>query len=73
LLKEDEMKILGIISKRLLVRKEELVRMLKQEGFSDGLFLANRLKEMGYLKFVDAVGSPCYTITQSGMKILKGE
>ncbi|MEE9323660.1 MAG: hypothetical protein V3U72_03875 [Candidatus Aenigmarchaeota archaeon] len=72
MLAEKEMQILGMIGRHLLVRKEELKRMLSEEGFDDGIFIANRLSQLGYLKFIEAVGSPCYTITQEGIRMLKG-
>lgn len=71
MLAENEMQVLEMIGRHLLVRKEELKRMLSEEGFSDGIFIANRLSEMGYVKFIEAVGSPCYTITQEGLRLLK--
>lgn len=72
MLSEREIQVLEVFAGNLLVRKEELKRILNEKGFSDGLFMANRLSELGYLKFVEAVGSPCYTITQEGLRILKG-
>jgi arginine repressor len=72
MLRENEIRVLEIINRQLLVRKEELRRALREEGFDDGISIANRLMELGYVKFIEAVGTPCYTITQSGMKILKG-
>jgi len=71
MLRERDRQVLEIINRQLLIRKEELKRQLRNEGFDDGISIANRLMEMGYLKFVEAVGTPCYTITQSGMKVLK--
>jgi arginine repressor len=71
MLRENEIRVLEIINRQLLVRKEELRRALREEGFDDGISIANRLMELGYVKFIEAVGTPCYTITQSGMKILK--
>ncbi len=71
MLTEKEMEILEIIGKRLLVRKEELKTILREKGFDDGVIIANKLSELGYVKFVDAVGSPCYAITQDGLKALK--
>jgi len=72
MLDEREIQVLEIINRQLLIRKEELISALRSEGFDNGISIANRLKDLGYVKFVEAVGSPCYTITQSGMKILKG-
>ena len=73
MLTEKEMQILEILGKRLLVRKEELKAILREKGFGDGISIANKLSEMGYVKFVDAVGSPCYTITQEGLRALKNQ
>lgn len=72
MLSDREMEILGFFGARLLIRKNDLKQLLAEKGFSDGLSAAHRLSERGYLKFVDAVGSPCYTITQEGLKALKG-
>jgi hypothetical protein len=71
MLTENEKQILGIFGQRLLVRKDELKSMLNQNGFSDGIVIVNKLNGMGYLKFIEAVGSPCYTITQEGIRVLK--
>ena len=71
MLGDEERKVLEIISRHLLMRKEELMSALKKEGFDDGASVPNHLISMGYVKFVDAVGSPCYTITHDGMKALK--
>jgi len=71
MLSERELEILGIFGNRLLIRKADLKQLLAEKGFGDGLGTTNRLSERGYLKFVDAVGSPCYTITQEGLKVLK--
>jgi arginine repressor len=71
MLRERDRQVLEIINRQLLIRKEELKRQLRSEGFDDGISIANRLMELGYVKFIEAVGTPCYTITQSGMKILK--
>ena len=73
MLAEREMQVLGMIGKNLLVRKDDLRRMLGEAGFEDGIFIANRLSEMGYLKFIEAVGAPCYTITQNGIRMLKSQ
>lgn len=73
MLEERERQVLEVIGRRLLVRKEELKNALREKGFDDGISIANRLSEMGYLKFIEAVGSPCYTITQDGLRALKGE
>lgn len=71
MLSSKEIEILQFFGNDLLIRKDELKQMLRDKGYSDGLFMANRLAEMGYLKFVEAVGAPCYTITQEGLRILK--
>ncbi len=72
MLSENEMQILGIFGERLLVRKDDLRRIVHERGMSDGVSVANRLAERGYLKFIEAVGAPCYTITQDGLRFLKG-
>jgi hypothetical protein len=72
MLTENEKQILGIFNERLLVRKDELKSLLNQSGFNDGIVIINKLSGMGYLKFIEAVGSPCYTITQDGIRVLKG-
>lgn len=72
MLGERERQVLEIIGRTLLVRKDELKNALINQGFDDGISIANRLSELGYLKFIEAVGSPCYTITQEGLRALKG-
>ena len=71
MLTEDERQILGIFGKRLLVRKDELRNVLSQSGINDGAVSINKLSSLGYLKFIEAVGAPCYTITQEGIRALK--
>jgi arginine repressor len=71
MLREREMQVLEIIGRNLLIRKEELKSTLRERGFEDGISIANRLSQLGYLKFIEAVGSPCYTITQEGLRALK--
>ncbi len=68
---EREIFILEIVNQQHLVRRDDLKNRLHNEGFSDGMADANGLKDQGLLKFVDSVGSPCYTITQSGIRALK--
>jgi hypothetical protein len=71
MLTQDEKQILGIFGKRLLVRKDELRSVLAQSGINDGALSINKLNSLGYLKFIEAVGAPCYTITQDGLRALK--
>ena len=71
MLSEDEKQILGIFGQRLLIRKDELKRVLAEGGISDGAISINKLNSLGYLKFIEAVGSPCYTITQEGLRAIK--
>ncbi len=73
MLTEKEINILGLFEKQLLLRKDDLKRILSEQGFSDGVATANRLAERGYLKFIEAVGAPCYTITQEGLRTIKSE
>ena len=73
MLTEREIQILGLFAERLLLRKDDLKRVLSEQGFGDGISIANRLAERGYLKFIEAVGAPCYTITQEGIRTLKSE
>ena len=72
MLTEDEKMILGIFGKRLLIRKDELKRVLGESGINDGALSINKLSSLGYLKFIEAVGPPCYTITQEGLRAIKG-
>jgi hypothetical protein len=71
MLTEDEKMILGIFGKRLLIRKDELKRVLSESGINDGALSINKLSSLGYLKFIEAVGPPCYTITQEGLRAIK--
>ncbi|MCD6590568.1 MAG: hypothetical protein J7K72_01195 [Candidatus Aenigmarchaeota archaeon] len=70
MLTEEEYQVLEVIGKNLLIRKDELMRILKEKGFGDGLAIARKLTNMGYVKFVEAVGYPCFTVTQSGQRAL---
>jgi len=71
MLSEIEIQVLSIIGSRLLMRKDELKSALVEQGFSDGVSVAGRLNQLGYVKIVEAVGSPCYAITQEGIRTLK--
>jgi len=71
MLNESEMQILGVFSQRLLIRRDELRSVLVESGINDGAMTINRLSSLGYLKFIEAVGAPCYTITQEGLRALK--
>jgi hypothetical protein len=71
MLNENEMQILGVFSQRLLIRRDELRSVLAESGVNDGTMTINRLSSLGYLKFIEAVGAPCYTITQEGIRALK--
>ena len=70
MLAEEERFVLEVIGKNLLIRKDDLMRILRNEGFSDGLAIAKKLVNIGYVKFVEAVGYPCFTITQAGQRAL---
>jgi len=72
MLTEDEKQILGIFGQRHLIRKDELGRVLGESGINDGIISINKLSSLGYLKFIEVVGPPCYTITQEGLRALKG-
>jgi hypothetical protein len=67
------MQVLEIIGRQLLVRKDELKTLLRKEGFENGAGITGRLMELGYVQCVEAVGSPCYAITQSGLRALEGK
>ena len=72
MLEQNEKQILGIFGQRLLIRRDELRSVLNQNGLNDGIMVVNRLSGLGYLKMIEAVGSPCYTITQEGLRAIKG-
>jgi len=72
MLTENEKQILGIFGQRHLIRKDELRKVLGESGIEDGTMSVSRLSSLGYLKFIEAVGTPCYTITQEGLRALKG-
>jgi arginine repressor len=71
MLSDKELQILYILRKRLLMRKEELVRNLEKEGINADVSTIQRLKDMGYVNMIDLIGSLCYALTQNGMKVLK--
>lgn len=71
MLSESEKGVLEVFGERLLIRKDELKSVLSQKGLSDGIVTVNKLSGMGYVKFIENVGAPCYTITQDGIKILR--
>ena len=71
MLAENELKILTIFQEKLLLRKDDLKILFNQKEISDGMAITNRLSERGFLKFIDAVGAPCYTITQEGLRVLR--
>jgi hypothetical protein len=45
--------------------------VLSESGINDGTISISKLSSLGYLKFIEAVGPPCYTITQVGLRALK--
>jgi hypothetical protein len=71
MLTEDEKQILGIFGQRLLIRKDELKWVLADMWINDGAVSISKLSNLGYLKLIEAVGPPCYTITQDGLRALK--
>lgn len=71
MLSESEKQVLEVFGKLQLVRKDELRSVLNASGVDEGIVTVNKLSGMGYLKFIDVVGSPCYTITQEGIRVLK--
>jgi hypothetical protein len=71
MLTENEKEILEVFGQRQLIRRDELKRILTESGINDGVMAINKLNSLGYLKFIEAVGAPCYTITQEGIRALK--
>jgi|YelNatPaOPRAMG01_1025707.scaffolds.fasta_scaffold735094_1 hypothetical protein len=71
MLTENERQILEIFSKRLLLRKDEIKKVLAENNINDGSIIIQKLSNLGYLRLVEAVGLPCYTITQEGLRALK--
>ncbi|MBN2042866.1 MAG: hypothetical protein JW754_03595 [Candidatus Aenigmarchaeota archaeon] len=66
-----EKQVLEIIGKNLLMRKEELKRSLKSQGFDDGFSEVEKLMDRGMVHEVDAIGSICYALTKNGMTAIK--
>jgi len=71
MLTENEKQILEVFGQRQLIRRDELKRILTESGINDGVMAIHKLNSLGYLKFLEAVGAPCYTITQEGFRALK--
>ena len=71
MLNESEKQVLEVFGRLQLIRKDELRRVLSESGVDEGIVTVNKLSGMGYLKFIEAVGSPCYTITQEGIRAIK--
>lgn len=66
-----EKQILEAISRKNLMRKEELLTFLRKEGMDNGFNLVQRLESLGYISCVDAIGCYCYALTRDGSKALK--
>lgn len=66
---EDEKKVLDIISKRHLVRKSELVEILKSNGTA--LRTIEDLLNRRLIVSVAPLGENTYAITKDGIKSLK--
>ena len=65
-LEEKEIRVLEILGKRRVMRKEEF---LKEVG-EDGEMIARKLNSLGYIDIVDLIGSKTYIITKKGSEFL---
>jgi DNA-binding MarR family transcriptional regulator len=69
MLSEDEIKILEVLSQRLLAKPGELGSVLDVD---DGIItLIQRLQSMDYIKVVEPIGEKCLVITQKGTRMLR--
>jgi len=72
MLTKEELTLLQIVSKKKLVRRSELKKMLETiEGVS--LSLVDNLIERGFLSNISPLGESSFIITAEGIKALKGE
>ena len=69
MLTEKEATLLRLLSKEMLIRKDELRKKLKgsMEGYE---FVLSKLISDGYVKSIESIGSHCFAITQKGTKAL---
>jgi len=70
-----EKKVLRKLGEVLLLRKEEIVELLKRETDNPEetfRLVIRSLSDKGFIRYVYA-GSPCYAITQRGLQALSIE
>jgi len=65
-----ELDLLKEISRRLVVKKEELVRFLETEGENPQILgeIIEDLYSRNLITYVTPIGHTCYAITQWGMR-----
>lgn len=76
MLNQLEMKILKMVAENQLVTKPELVKMLNGSSNSSVSSIesaASNLVKKRLLTVISPIGSTCYVITQSGVKLLQDE
>ena len=73
MISQEEKAILKIISKRLLVKKSELLKLSKEMGNGDLNKSLEFLKDGGYIDILSPLGETSLAITQKGMRILNGD
>ncbi len=66
---EKEMKLLEVLSKKLLAKPSEITAEM---GEGDGVTTAlQKLQSMDCVKAVEPVGEKCFVITQKGTRLLR--
>lgn len=68
MLNGKELSILRIINEKMLVRKDELKKLIG-DG-SDWNVIISKLVSEGYINNLDSIGSQCFAITQKGTRAI---
>lgn len=70
MLNDSERRVLDIMSKKLLVTKEEIMASLNRNNPNDNGANLKKLTDLGYIEKVESIGT-CFVITQKGMKTMR--
>lgn len=66
-----ERDVLRVLGQAQLIKKDEIIKALgltQPDGVAESLIY---LRDNGYIESLDAVGSPCFLITQKGLRALR--
>ena len=70
MLSEQEKRVLGVVSKQLLITKGEIMNLLNKEKVNGTDMMLQRLRDSGYIDKVESL-STCFVITQKGIRAMQ--